>query len=313
MTQFGLQIEPQMGFIYEEVAGLAAACRENGYSSLWASDHFMQDADAVDRNCIDCWTLLAALGAEIKDIRIGSLVTCMSYRHPAVLAKIAASVDMVSGGRLEFGVGAGWKDIEYRAYGIPFPSPGERVDRFIEGMEVITRLWTEPRATFRGRYYSVHDAVSAPKPKQRPHPPILIGGSKPRMLRAMARYADAVNMGGAPTPESYAHTLRKLEAICDEEGSSFERIRKTHFQTFVIAETDAEVEVVLARVAAQEGLTADQYRQRRARAFVGPAHALADLLRQYVDLGVTQFMTLFPFGEELRSMRLMANYMIPHV
>jgi len=308
-----LQIEPSFGFTYDEVAALAGECRTHGYTSIWASDHFMLDGSEPYRNCLDCWTLLAALAADVKDVRLGPLVTCMSYRNPAVLAKIAASVDLISGGRLEFGVGAGWKDIEYRAYGIPFPSPGERVDRFFEGMEIIVRLWTQPRVTCEGRYHSVVDAVSAPKPVQTPRPPILIGGSKPRMLRAMARYADAVNMGGSPSPEAYRQTLARLEATCAEEGTDFDRIRKTHFMPFVVGGTDREVEDAVARVASREGLVPAAYRAKRARAFIGTPEGAVDLLRRYADLGVTQFMTVFPFGEELRSMRLFAERVIPRV
>ena len=313
MVQFGLQIEPSFGFTYENVVGLARECRPHGYASIWASDHFMLDDGRPDRNCLDCWTLLAGLAADVKDVRLGPLVTCMSYRNPAVLAKIAATVDMISGGRLEFGVGAGWKDVEYRAYGIPFPSPGERVDRFLEGMEIITRLWTESRTTYEGRYYSVIDAVSAPKPVQKPRPPILIGGSRPRMLRAMARFADVVNMGGSPSPEVYGQTLDRLERACEEEGTSFDRIRKTHFAPFVIGSTDREVEDVVARVAGREGLTSAAYRAKRARAFIGTPEGAAELIRRYADLGVTQIMTVFPFGDELRSMRLFAERVIPRV
>jgi len=309
--EFGLQIEPAFGFAYEDVARLAGECRAHGYTSIWASDHFMLDTGHADRNCLDCWTLLAALAAEIKDLRLGSLVTCMSYRNPAMLAKIAACVDMISGGRLEFGVGAGWKDVEYIAYGIPFPSPGERVDRFIEGMEMVTRLWTQPRTTYQGKYHSVVDAVSAPKPLQQPHPPVLIGGSKPRMLRAMARFADAVNMGGSPSPKAYQETLHRLEMACREEGTDFGRIRRTHFMPFVVAATEREVADLVAGISRSEGLSEAEYRAKRARAFIGTADRAANLIRQYADIGVTQIMTVFPYGEELRSMRLFADRVIP--
>ena len=313
MVQFGLQIEPAFGFAYDEVAGLASECRPHGYTSIWASDHFMLNAGQPDRNCLDCWTLLAALAAEVKDVRLGPLVTCMSYRNPALLAKIAASVDMISSGRLEFGAGAGWKDVEYHTYGIPFPSPGERVDRFLEGTEIIVRLWTQPRVSYEGRYHSVSEAVSAPKPEQKPHPPILIGGSRPRMLLAMARFADVVNMGGSPSPEAYAETLDQLERMCEEEATDFDRIRKTHFGTFVIGATDREVDDVVARVAGCEGLAVAEYRAKRSRAFVGTSEGAVALINRYADLGVTQVMTVFPFGDELRSLRLFADRVIPRV
>ncbi len=313
MADFGIQIEPSFGFTYEEVLSIARALPGHGYTSLWASDHFMLGPGEPDRNCMDCWTLLSALAAATTDIRLGSLVTCMSYRNPAVLAKVVASADLVSGGRINFGIGAGWKDDEYRAYGVPFPSPGERVDRFIEGMEIITRLWTEPRVTYEGRYYRVDNAVAAPKPVQAPHPPILIGGTRPRMLRAMARFADVINMGGFPAPDAYASSLARFETICREEGRDYAAIEKSHFGIFVVAETDAGVDELVRRVAAREGLTVDAYRERRARAFIGTVDGAVDLLKRFTDLGVTQFMTVFPFGEEERSLRLFADHVLPRV
>jgi F420-dependent oxidoreductase-like protein len=311
LVEFGLQIEPQFGFSYDKVLDLAQSLTDHGYTSLWASDHFMLSPGDTDRDCLDCWSLLTAIAAEVKDIRIGSLVTCMSYRHPPVLAKIAASVDRISNGRLEFGVGAGWKDVEYNAYGIPFPSPGERVDRFLEGMQIIKGLWTQPTTSFNGKYYSVKNAVASPKPVQSPHPPILIGGTRPRMLRAMARYADAVNMLGARGPEEYGQLLEKLEQYCGEEGTDFNRLRKTHFMTFVVGKDQNDLDDVLARVSAAEGIGVEEYRSRRARAFIGTVPDAVELLKQYMALGVTQFQTVFPYQEEKRSMKLWADRIIP--
>jgi alkanesulfonate monooxygenase SsuD/methylene tetrahydromethanopterin reductase-like flavin-dependent oxidoreductase (luciferase family) len=313
LVEFGLQIEPQFGFSYAEVRDLARSLTDHGYTSLWVSDHFMLNRREPDRACMDCWTLLTAIAADVPDIRIGSLVTCISYRHPPVLAKIAATVDQISGGRLEFGVGAGWKDIEYDAYGIPFPPPGERVDRFLEGLQIIKSLWTESFTTFRGQYYSVTDAVSSPKPVQRPYPPVLIGGAKPRMLRAMARHADAINMLGARGPEEYGALLEKLARYCRHEGTDFDRLRKTHFMTFVVAEDERELNDLLKRISDAEGITVEEYRTRRARAFIGTVDDALDLINRYCDLGVTQFQTVFPYGEEHRSLDIFGSRIIPAV
>jgi alkanesulfonate monooxygenase SsuD/methylene tetrahydromethanopterin reductase-like flavin-dependent oxidoreductase (luciferase family) len=313
VAQFALQIEPQFGFTFDQAASLAHECRASGYTALFASDHFLLDNAAKDRNCLDCWTLLAALAVEVKDLRLGSLVTCMSYRNPALLAKIASSVDMISGGRLEFGAGAGWKDVEYKAYGYDFPPPGERVDRFIEGIQIIKSLWTQPVTTFAGKYYRVEAAVAAPKPVQKPHPPVLIGGSKPRMLRAMAQYADAVNMSGAPDPKAYADTLSRLERACQLEGTDFNRIRKSHFMSFVVGRNGADIHARLSRVAARENMTPDEFRAKRPRTFIGTPAGVVDLLKRYTDLGVTQFMTCFPWQEEPESMRLFADGVVAKV
>ena len=313
MTDFGLQIEPQLGFSYDSIASLAHECRPNGFTSMWASDHFMLNADSEDRDCLECWTLLSALAVEVKDIRLGSLVTCANYRNPALLAKIVAGVDQISKGRVEFGIGAGWKDIEYQAYGYRFPPPGERVDRLIEAVQIIHSLWTQPRTTFEGKYYSVHDAVSSPKPAQAPHAPILIGGSKPRMLRVMARYANAVNFVPQPDAETYADLVEKLRQACRDEDRDFDRIRLSHFSSFVIGNSEDDLQRRLERAAKSDGLSVDEYRARRTRAFIGTTPQAIDFLKRYTDLGVSQFQCVFPYGEELDSMKIFADSVIPKV
>ena len=135
---------------------------------------FFLNDKSENLNCIEAWTLLAALASKITRIHLGPMVSCNSYRYPAVLAKIAATVDMISNGRLFFGIGAGWKEIEYEAYGIPFPSLNERMDRMEEAIQIIRLLWTKPKTSFKGKYYKIKDAFSAPKPVQKPMPPILI-------------------------------------------------------------------------------------------------------------------------------------------
>jgi alkanesulfonate monooxygenase SsuD/methylene tetrahydromethanopterin reductase-like flavin-dependent oxidoreductase (luciferase family) len=313
VTDFGLQIEPAFGFGYEDVAKLARSLRPNGFSSMWASDHFMLSESEPDRNCLECWTLLTAIAAEVKDIRIGPLVTCASYRNPALLAKMAASLDQVSGGRLEFGIGAGWKDVEYEAYGYRFPSPGERVSQLEESIQIIKSLWTQPFTTFQGEHHSVNNAVSAPEPTQKPYPPMLIGGSRPRMLRIMARYADTVNFVPQPDATSYAATLASLEEICTEEGRDFDHIRKTHFLTMLIGADEASVQERLARVARRDGMLPDEWRSKRSRAFIGTAGEARDFLKRYTELGVTQFMVVFPYQEEAESIKLLADGVIGRV
>ena len=313
MTGFGLQIEPAFGFSYEDVAGIAKSLRPNGFTSMWASDHFMLESGNPDRDCLECWTLLTAIAVEVKDIRIGSLVTSASYRNPALLAKMAASLDQVSGGRLEFGIGAGWKDVEYEAYGYRFASAGERVSRLEECLEIITRLWTQPVADFHGDFHHVSNAVSAPKPTQRPHPPILIGGSRTRMLEIMAKYANVVNFVPQPDPESYAETLRRLERACEDVDRDCARIRKSHFITMMVGPDDAGVQRRLERVAQRDGMSPDEWRLKRSRAFVGTTSQARDLLQRYTDLGVTQFMVVFPFHEETESIKLFADDVIGRV
>ena len=155
----GVQIEPQFGFSYESVRDIAREAHRSGFTRLWVSDHLFLQKDSVTTDCLEAWTLLAALARDTEGIRIGPMVTAQSYRNPALLAKIAAGVDQMSDGRLEFGLGAGWKDIEYRAYGYEFPEPGVRVTQLVETLEICTRLWTQERATYRGKHYRIEEAT----------------------------------------------------------------------------------------------------------------------------------------------------------
>lgn len=310
MTDFGLQIEPAFGFEYDAVLEIAQSLESNGFSSVWASDHFMLNSGNPERNCMEVWTLLTALAVEVKNIRIGTLVTSASYRNPALLAKIAATLDHISKGRLEFGIGAGWKDVEYEAYGYRFPSAGERVKQLEEAVKIVKLLWTQPTSTFNGTHYSVNSAVAAPKPVQTPCPPVLIGGSRPRMLRIMAEQADIVNFVPQPDPAGYADTLARLEKICTEIDRDFNSIRKSHFLTMLIGKDDADVQTRLGRVAERDEMEVDEWRAKRSRAFVGTAAEGRDLLQQYTDIGVTQFMVVFPFEEEAESIKLFADEVI---
>ncbi|MHA2245875.1 MAG: LLM class flavin-dependent oxidoreductase [Candidatus Hodarchaeales archaeon] len=174
--RFGIQIEPQLGFDYKTIEKISLNAEKVGYDSIWFSDHFFLDKKSEERNCMEAWTLLTVLASKTNTLRLGTLVTCNSYRHPAVLAKMAATVDLISNGRLEFGIGAGWKEIEYNAYGIPFPSVKDRMDQLEEAIQIIKKLWTEPKVTFEGKHYQIREAFSAPKPIQQ-LPPVFIGGT----------------------------------------------------------------------------------------------------------------------------------------
>ncbi len=310
---YGLQIEPAYGFSYDEVVEAVATAQEHGYTSAWSSDHFFLGAGDPERNCMDCWTLLAGLARDTSDIGLGSMVTCVTYRNPALLAKAAATVDVMSGGRLTFGIGAGWNDTEHEAYGFEFPGAGERVTRLQEATEMIRGLWTQPRTDFTGRYYSAVDAVSAPKPAQQPHPPILIGGSGPRVLRTAARFADCINMGSGQSPESYAAKLESLRSLCDAEGTDFDRIRPSHLMTFVMGRDSSEVDEAVERAAAFGGVSKNEFVAQRGFSFIGTTAEAVEAVRSYQEAGVQEMVTRFPYGDEKRSIRLMAEEVMPRV
>ena len=184
----------------------------------WLFDHFAPIQGDVSGPCLEGWTVLAAFAAVTERLRLGLMVTGNTYRHPAVLAKIAATVDVISKGRLDFGIGAGWNVYEHESMGIPLYKPGERIRRLGEACEIVKRLFTEPTVDFDGRYYQLADARSEPNPVQRPYPPFVIGGSGEKLtLRIVAQYADIWNYAGG-TPEAFSHKVTVLREHCAAVG-----------------------------------------------------------------------------------------------
>jgi F420-dependent oxidoreductase-like protein len=221
--QIAVIFSPAAGHPYAELRDFVREAERVGVESFWVSDHFFGGPVGVpDRDCLEAFTLLAALARETRRIRLGVLVAAAQYRNPALLAKIVAGIDQMSDGRFEFGIGAGWKVEEYRAYGYDFPTAGERVDQLKDTLEICLRLWTSDRATYQGKHYRIDDAVCAPKPAQRPHPPIWVGGSGRRVMRLAARYADGFDLGRhgpggtALTEAEMATALAEVRMVCDE-------------------------------------------------------------------------------------------------
>jgi F420-dependent oxidoreductase-like protein len=184
----------------------------------WLFDHFAPIQGDLDGPCFEGWTLLAALAAQTSRLRVGLMVAGNTYRHPAVHAHMAATVDVISNGRLDFGIGAGWNEYEHRSMGIPLYAPGERIRRLGEACEIARRLFTQPLTDFEGRYYRLEQARCEPKPIQKPHPPFVIGGGGEQLtLRVAARYADVWNFTGTDV-EVFRHKVRILHEHCAAVG-----------------------------------------------------------------------------------------------
>lgn len=225
---------------------------EAGFDHCWCMDHLATLGPRDDGPIFEAWALLAGMAVATSRTRIGCMVTGNTYRHPAVLAKAAVTVDHLSGGRLEFGLGAGWAENEHVMLGLPFGSRGDRADRLEEACEVIRSLWTQQRTSFDGRHYQLSNAVAEPKPVQQPHPPIWIGGSgRQRTLRITARYADVWNAAGG-SPGEVAEVSAVLDQRCAEIGRDPAQIRRS-VQLRVAGANDELVE--LARSYHAAGIT----------------------------------------------------------
>lgn len=292
----GILIEPVLGFDYNPVEKICLESEKAGYDSIWVSDHFFLDNTSEDLNCMEAWTLLAALAAKTEKIRLGTLVTCNSYRYPAVLAKMAATVDVISNGRLFFGIGAGWKEDEYTAYSIPFPSVKERMDRLEEAVQIIKLLWTSPKTTFKGNYYTIKNAVSAPKPVQNPVPFLIGGGGEKRTLKMVAKYADYCNLALRPNMQ---HKLDVLKKHCEHVGRDYNEVGKSLVCGPFVFVTDSEEELRahLAEKAREDNMSVEEYvalsRQHAPGSWVGYPEDIIERLQFFIGLGFDYFQVMF--------------------
>lgn len=240
-------------FDYAEMERFWRDADDLGFHGVWNYDHFygLGTEPAQQRvPTLEGWTSLAAMAKVVTRARIGCMVSAVTFRNPAVLANMAATVDHISGGRLEFGIGAAWHEPEHVAYGLPFPGPGARLAMLREAIAIITGLWSNETTTFEGEHYSVRDALCEPKPLQRPRPPIVIGGSGPKMLRLIAELADEWNCV-ATRPDDWAQRNALVEAACAQAGRDPTTLRRS-VQLFIHPAQDGQPEEMAATLPAYE-------------------------------------------------------------
>ena len=317
-VRVALMIEGQEGVTWEQWCALAAACEEHGIDTLYRSDHYISMADEDANVAHDAWTTLAALAARTTTLRLGTLVSPVTFRQPALVANAAATVDHVSGGRVELGLGAGWMEREHRAFGFPFPEIGVRVEMFAEQLEIVHRLWTEDRVDFRGRHYTLESAPGLPKPVQRPRPPLLVGGGGRRgTAEPAARFADEYNSPFV-SPADFADVRRRVREACERGGrdpetmrfstmigcligstraEALERARQLYERTHRDADFDADFDIWL-----------DGYAQR---SVVGSVDEVATRLREYEAAGCERVMLQHLLHADLEPVRLIGRELGP--
>ena len=219
---------------------------QGGFDHIWPFDHLIALGPDPAAPIFDGWTVLGAMAAITKRARMGLNVTGNLYRHPGLMAKIAVTVDHLSDGRLEFGIGTGWNEPEFRQFGLPFPGAGDRVTMLDESLRAMKLLWSEPRATYKGRFYEFKDAIAEPKPVQRPHPPIWIGSKGERMLRLTARHADVWHSNAGTFEEGVALS-KALDAACTKAGRDPASVRRSISMRFTtLDETLAKAKETVA-------------------------------------------------------------------
>jgi F420-dependent oxidoreductase-like protein len=234
---FGIQTA-QQHVSYQRLLELwLEADREPLIEHMWLFDHFMPLSEPTDASCFESWTILAALAGQTKRVRVGHLVTGVTYRNPAILARQAVTVDHISGGRLNLGIGAAWHAQEHQGYGLPFPSAGERVRRLDEAVQIIQQLWTQTTPTFEGSYYQLHEAHSEPKPLQKPFPPIVIAAGGDNMLRLVARHAN-IWCSTAHTAEDFREKSARLTQQCEASGRDLNTLER--LTAILVSPTDTD-------------------------------------------------------------------------
>jgi len=250
---------------------------------------------------LECWTTLSALSSITNRIRLGTMASCNSFRNPALLAKMASTVDVISNGRLELAIGAGAQEPEHTAYGIPFPSPKSRIDRMDEAVEVIKKMWTEEKANYSGKYYHIQEAVCEPKPRQKPRPPITIaGGGEKLTLKVTAKHADRYDWGYLPSPAVFKQKLAVLQDYCQAIDRDSQEIEKSCWPAGQIFIHHEENERKLTNVLPET----------ETASFTGTPQELMGLIKQYQDLGVTFFMLFFGDLPNVECLRLFADAFI---
>ena len=268
---------------FEAMSQVAKTAERLGFDSIWLFDHFHTYHRPVLETTFECWTSTAALARDTSRIRVGQMVTCNGYRNPALLAKVASTVDVLSHGRLDFAIGAGWYQHEFDAYGYTFPPVAARLRMLEESLQVIRAMWTEPYASFAGEHYRIAGAINEPKGVQQPHPPIWVGGSGERVtLRLAAQYGDATNFGGhLDDLDWYRHKFGVIRGHCNAIGrDADELIRSSDVETTLVPPGD-DPELLTRRYRRDQTLA-----EYRSHAIVGGPQEIIDAYGRLIDAGV---------------------------
>ncbi len=294
---------PDPAEAFEGAKARAQWAETHGFTWFSVMDHLIQIpmVGEADEPFVEGWTVLSALAALTSRIRLATLVSSVAYRNPAHLAKIAAGVDLISRGRLTFGIGAGWFETEYRQYGWEFPPrPATRIRQMEEAVRLIVAMWTEPRASFHGKYFHVEDAILEPKPVQKPRPPVMIaGGGEQLTLRAVARLADACNVAG--DPDTVRRKFEVLRRHCEDAGRSYESIERTNVIGLLLARDEAALAAKRERLAVPNSFPG----------FAGTVAGATDLIGRYGQAGV-QLLIISAYKNDMETHELVASDVIPH-
>lgn len=311
--QLCLMIEGQEGVTWPQWRALGQACERHGVPALFRSDHYMNlDGRAPERPALDAWATLSALAAVTETVRLGTLVSPATFRHPSLLAKQVATADHVSGGRIELGLGAGWHEREHSAYGFPFPGTGERVEILEEQLQIVLGSWGAGPLEFSGRHYRLEGLDAQPKPVQRPHPPLIMGGNAgPRSAALAARFADEYNTP-FPTLDDIRQRRERIARACEHAGR--EPLPFSVMTAVVVGSSDADLRERAERLADKIGGDARTIVSDPPSSWiVGTVERAADQLQTLADAGVSRVMCQQLLHEDLEAVALLGEQLAPLV
>ena len=312
--RIALMIEGQEGVTWDEWLGLAHTAEAHGIEGLFRSDHYTSIA-TPDQGSLDAWATLAALAAVTRDLRLGTMVSPATFRHPSVLARMATTVDHISGGRVELGMGAGWFELEHARGGFSFPEARTRFDVFAEQVEIVVRSWTETGFDFAGDHYALAAQTALPPPAQRPHPPLVLGGgARPRSAALAARFAQEYNTPGA-TPEDCADRRADLDKACHDADRDPASLPLSVMTTCVIGANAAEADRRLRTVLALAGddRAPAQALAERPQWLVGTVDEVAARIEEYRAAGVTRVFLQHLDHRDLDAVALIGDELVPRV
>ncbi|MFL5732258.1 MAG: LLM class F420-dependent oxidoreductase [Chloroflexia bacterium] len=291
---------------YETMTRFGQEAEKLGFDSIWLYDHFHTVPQPELETTFECWISTAALARDTSTVRIGQMVTCNHYRSPSLLAKMASTVDVLSHGRLDFGIGAGWYEEEFNAYGYPFPDGPTRLRMLDEALQVIRAMWSEPYATFEGQYYQVRGAINEPKGVQKPHPPIWVGGSGEKVtLKLVAKYGDACNISVGVGPDEYRLKFEVLRRHCDDLGRDYNSILKTAHLFMTLVEPGQDPQEVAEPWLKLRNRTFEEYSKQT---FVGTPQEAVDYFHAVEEAGA-EYLVIYFYNDltRLDTLRLFAQ------
>ena len=276
---------------YETMTRFGVEAERLGYDSIWLYDHFHTVPNPEIETTFECWTATAALARDTSRVRIGQMVTCNSYRNPSLLAKMASTVDVLSHGRLDFGIGAGWYQEEYEAYGYLFPDGPERLKMLDEALQIIHAMWKEPYASFEGQRYTIKGAINEPKGVQKPHIPIWVGGGGEKVtLKLVAKYGDACNISTGVDPEGFRHKYEIVKQHCETIGRDYNEIIKSAHVFMSLVPQGQDPQKVTEKWLKLRNRTFEEY---KTQTFVGTPQETVDYFGRLIDAGTEYFVIYF--------------------